>query len=122
MPNLEGVKPGAELVCVPKKWRRGRKGGLVPETVLVHKVGRTLVHVLRSDSAPDGPTDAYRIQGGVANDGHSSAELWRPEDWKVEQRREEVESALRSHGVEVWRKRQPVPVLERVLAVLEGKL
>lgn len=119
MPNLEGAKPGDELVRVPKEWRRGHRGGLAPGTVRVHKVGRTLLHVLRNGGSPDGPTDTYRIENGIANDGYSSAELWRPEDWAVEQRREEVEAALRHHGVEVWRKRQPVPVLEKILTVLE---
>src|SRR5690606_3732691 len=121
MPNLKGIKPGEELVRVPKDWRRGRRGSLTPKTVRVHKVGHTLVHVLRNERNPDGPTDAYRIENGIANDGYSSAELWRLEDWAVEQRREEVEAALRKHGVEVWRKRQPVPVLEAILAVLEGE-
>lgn len=118
---LEGVKPGDELLLtgndVGRKYLKQE-----PRRVTVHKVGRTLVHILRYDGKPDGPTDTYRFDSGVINDNYGHSRLWKPEDWELEKSRDELEAALKAHGVEVWRKRQPVPVLEKLLAVLEGEL
>ncbi|MFE0472712.1 hypothetical protein ACFW2V_13955 [Streptomyces sp. NPDC058947] len=119
MGNLKGVKPGDELLLVNRTSVQRKARDQQPKTRSVHKVGSKLVHVLRNVDNPDGPTDAYRIENGVINDGYGHSELWKPEDWETEKRRDEVEAALRDHGVEVWRKKQPVPVLEKILAVLE---
>ena len=118
MGNLKGVKAGDELLLTI---RYGGKKEMEqePEKRRVHKVGRTLVHILRYDGKLDGPTDTYYIENGHSNDGFGHHELWRPEDWKAERQRGSLEECLRLHGVEVSRKRQPVAVLEKLLEVLE---
>jgi hypothetical protein len=118
MSNLEGVKVGDELVITSA--HRKTQPGEEPRTVTVHKVGRTLVHVLRYAGHSDKGTDTYRIENGIANDNYGHSELWKPEDWKAEQRREELDEALRKHGVEAWRRGpKPVAVLEALLDVME---
>lgn len=117
MGSLKGVKVGDELLL-------GRRTSLKAPTkatpVTVHKVGRTLVHLLRYPDSSNMSTDAYRIDTGVINDNYGHSELWKPEDWAAEQKRDELESALRRHGVEVYHKGpKPIPVLEKLLAVLE---
>lgn len=119
MGSLKGVKPGDELLLVDRSSIQRKARDRKSRTCTVHKVGRTLVHVLRYADKPDGPTDAYRIESGVINDNFGHSELWKPEDWELEKTRDELESALKRHGVEVWRKKQPVAVLEKLLAVLE---
>lgn len=118
MGNLKGVKPGDELLLtgndIQRKWMNKE-----PRRVTVHKVGRTLVHALRYPGRTDGPTDAYRIESGVINDNYGDTQLWKPEDFEREKMRDELEAALKRHGVEVWRKTQPIDVLEKLLAVLE---
>jgi len=122
MGNLKGVKPGDELFLIGNDIQ-GKYRKKDPKAVRVHKVGRTLVHVLRYEGDPDGPTDTYRIDTGIANDNFGHSRLWKPEDWELEKQRPELEEALRAHGVEAWRKGpKPIPVLEKLLAVLEGEL
>ena len=120
MGNLKGVKAGDELLLTIRY--SGKKGmDQEPEKRRVHKVGRTLVHILRYGTSPNGPTDTYYIENGHSNDGNY--ELWRPEDWEAERRRDSLEESLRRHGVEVWRGApKSIPVLEKLLAVLEGEL
>lgn len=121
MGSLEGVKAGDELYLTNNDMQ-GKYLKKEPRKVKVHKVGRTLVHVLRYGSEPDGPTDTYRIDSGVINDNYGHSRLWKPEDFELEKERAGLEGALKRHGVEVWRKTQPVPVLKKLLAVLEGEL
>lgn len=61
-------------------------------------------------------SDFEKNEDGVWVKESSQVRVFRIE---AEKRREGLESALKRHGVEVWRKEQPVPVLERLLAVLE---
>jgi GH24 family phage-related lysozyme (muramidase) len=122
MGSLKGVQPGDELLLVDRSDLQRKARDQKPRTRIVHKVGTKLVHVLKQEGKPEFGTHAYRIENGIINDGYGHSELWKPEDWKLEQTRDEVEAALRAHGVEVWRKKQPVPVLEKILAVLEGEL
>jgi hypothetical protein len=122
MGNLKGVQPGDELLLVDRSSIQRKARDQQPRTRIVYKVGTKLVHVLRFEDVPERGTDAYRIENGIINDGYGHSELWKPEDWALEQTRHELEAALRRHGVEVWRKQQPVPVLEKILAVLEGEL
>lgn len=115
--NLAGVKPGDELLKIDNSVQR-KRSSREPRVVRVHKVGRTLIHVLQDENRPDGRTDTYRIDGGVINDGYGHTRLVTRDFWETEQRRDAVKEALRSHGVEV-RPSIPVPVLERMLAILE---
>jgi hypothetical protein len=119
MGNLDGVKAGDELLLVTKYGGR-REKEQEPRTVKVHKVGRTLVHILRWEEIPSRGTDAYRIESGVFNDNYGHSELWKPEDWAAEQSREGLEAALRLHGIEAWRGgKKPIAVLEALLDVME---
>jgi GH24 family phage-related lysozyme (muramidase) len=122
MGSLKGVQPGDELLLVDRSSIQRKARDQKPRTRTVHKVGTKLVHVLKHEGEPEFGTNAYRIDSGIINDGYGHSELLKPEDWEVEKRRDDVEAALRVHGVEVWRKKQPVPVLEKILAVLEGEL
>lgn len=115
--NLKGVQVGDELLRA-KKGFGGRNLKQEPTTVRVRKVGTKLVHILQDERVPDGPTSAYRIENGQPSSQYTEYELWRPEDWGAESRRSELEAALNQHGVEVWRKKQPIAVLEEILAVL----
>lgn len=113
--NLTGVRVGDELLLIDSYGRPPK-----PTPVRVHKVGRTLVHVLRNPDRPELGTDAYRIEDGVAHDGYGHSQVVTRAHWEQECRRSALEAALRERGVETWRKGpKPVPVLERLLAVLE---
>jgi hypothetical protein len=114
--NLSGVQAGTELLLARKGFGR-RNLDQEPRKVQVHKVGTKLVYI------QDGTTaTAYRIENGRSNSQYNDYELWRPEEWAAEGRRAELEKALNAHGVEVWRKQQPIRVLEKLLAVLDGEL
>jgi hypothetical protein len=118
MGSLEGVKPGDELVITSV--HRKMSPSDEPRTVKVHKVGRTLVHILRSEDKPERGTDTYRIENGIANDNYGHSELWKRQDWEAEKRRDALEEALGSHGVEAWRRGpKPIAVLEALLDVME---
>lgn len=121
MGDLSGVKSGDQLLLTGKNHSKQRQQE--PRTVTVHKVGTKLVHVLRYGDDPNGATDTYRIDTGRINDAFGHEELWKPEDWEAEKSRAGLEAALRLHGVEVRRGGpKPIPVLEKLLAVLEGEL
>lgn len=119
MGNLKGVKPGDEVLLVDRSSIQKKAKDQTPRARTVHKVGTKLVHILKYEGRPDMGTDTYRIESGISNDGYGHSELWKPEDWEQELRRDELEAALQKHGVEVWRKKQPIAVLDGLLAVLE---
>jgi hypothetical protein len=113
MGNLEGVKVGDRLlrVALDHRWRGGEPPSRL---VTVHKVGRSLVHILQH-----GRPVTYRIENGVGTDTRDG-ELWTPEDWTLEAERDGLEEALRHHGLEVRPGRaKPVPMLKKILALLE---
>lgn len=116
--SLKGVKPGDELLLVDRHSRCGLEQE--PKVVRVHKVGPKRVQVLRDESRPEFGVDFYRVDGGQLDDGYGHSLLISPRQWEEERRRERVERSLRRHGVEVWRMGpKPVPLLEKLLAVLE---
>ena len=115
MGSLNGVKVGDELLRTSSDRWHGRT--VTPESVRVHKVGRTLVHILRY-----GRPVTYRIENGIGTDSRDG-ELWTPEDWELEKQRWGLEEALKRAGVELRPGgAKPVPVLKKLLAVLEGEL
>lgn len=115
--HLHGVKVGDELLRV---LIRGHEKFEVTGTVTAHKVGPKLVQVPRHGNDPSGKLDAYRIDTGRINDSYGHTQLWLPKDWEAQQRREELEEALKRHGVEVWRGGpKSIRTLEKLLAVME---
>lgn len=117
MPNLEGVKPGDVLLHTSEN--RRRDSTVPPKEVTVHKVGRSLVHILRFPDSSNSGTDSYRIENGYGSDLRSGR-LWKPEDWEMEKERPGLEDALRKHGIEVYRGGpKSIPVLRKLLAVME---
>lgn len=76
---LAGVRPGDTLILtdVNKPHRRIE--------VTVHKVGRTLVHVLRHNDRPDLGTDAFRLDDGRRNDAYGHQHLERPATTREQQ-------------------------------------
>jgi hypothetical protein len=112
MGSLEGVKAGDTLLRTTVDRRHGWTPQATPVTV--HKVGRTLVHILQH-----GRPITYRIENGVGSDTRDG-ELWTPGDWELEKERGGLEEALKRHGLEVRPGRaKPVPMLKRILALLE---
>lgn len=119
MSSLEGVKAGDELLLM-SSYGGAQVYEREPKIVRVHKVGRTLVHLLVYEGSPDGPTETYRIEDGVRNDNYRHSVLKTREDWEGEKMRHELDEALRAHGVETSRRGpKSIVVLEELLAVLE---
>ncbi|MGW7100444.1 beta barrel domain-containing protein [Streptomyces sp. NPDC054838] len=114
--SLEGVKPGDELLLV-QRYDKGRE----PGAVTVHKVGRTLVHIVRYQGRPENGTDAYRIEDGRKNDGFGHSYLIRREEYEEGQRLGRLRDALRQRGVRFEGDAPGPEVLQALLDALDGK-
>lgn len=115
--GLAGVKAGDELIL-----REGWGKRSEDKTVLVHKVGRTLVHILAYPNRPDGGTNTFRISDGTANNGGRSY-LITPQQKAEQEERSDLLKRLNEQGLEfrsISRDMNfPLDRLRAVVAVLE---
>ncbi|MFH8483036.1 hypothetical protein [Streptomyces sp. NPDC018055] len=123
MSSLKGVKPGDELLLLVHFGGR-REKEQEPKTVTVHKVGQTLVHILRRpELGPDGGTHTYRIEDGVANDGYGHASLTTRAAYEERHKRAALIKALRERGIQedpYGRNEHSTATLEALLAALDA--
>lgn len=90
--DLTGVKAGDELLLVE---RHNQEARIKPVTV--HRVGRTLIHILRYPDRPE--TDTYRIDSGARNDNYGHSHLETREHYEERKVRTGLVERLRDLGV-----------------------
>ncbi|MFE6000240.1 hypothetical protein ACFQ6C_25825 [Streptomyces sp. NPDC056454] len=124
MSSLKGVKPGDELVLVPRFMNNSEKPEPGPKVVTVYKAGRTLVHILRyPDVGPGGGTDTYEIESGRSRYANDTKKLMRYADYLEELKRHQLTKALRSREIEIGLHGRPdlsTATLEALLAALDA--
>jgi hypothetical protein len=117
--SLEGVKAGDELLLLARYGGR-REKEQQPNVVTVHKVGRTLVHVLRVESKPELGTEAYRIEDGLKNDNYGHTRLTTRAAYEESKKRAALFASLKEHGVTMaGRAPKSTATLEALLQVLD---
>lgn len=92
--DLTGVKAGDELLLVERHNQEART-----KTVTVHRVGRTLIHILRYPDRPE--TDTYRIDSGARNDNYGHSQLETRAHFDERQLRTGLHIRLTNLGVSV---------------------
>jgi len=119
MGSLKGLKTGDEVYLVTRYGGR-REKDQTPLTVTIHKVGRTLVHVLRYPERLDLGTETYRIEDGVRNDNYGHSYLITREEYEARKIQSELLEELRKLGVRFDHGRTPESpsVLRAMIAAL----